>query len=349
MSLGPVMIDLVGTSLSDEERELLMHPQVGGVILFTRNFSSITQLSELVRSVHQLCEPRLLVAVDHEGGRVQRFKEGFTRLPPAAKLGQLYNRDRRQGRSLAVTCGWLMAVELRAVGVDFSFAPVLDLAHGVSGVIGDRAYHRFPESVADLAHYVMIGMRRAGMQAVGKHFPGHGGVKEDSHVALPVDDRDLEDILADDVLPFERMTHYGLAGIMPAHVIYSKADSRPAGFSSFWLRGILRKRLGFQGVIFSDDLSMEAAHVVGDFPQRAKAALDAGCDVVLVCNHMRGAAQVLDSLSNYQNTVSKVRLARFHGRKSIEYQSLRQSAIWYKAVQKIEPLLDDLLSFELNL
>lgn len=341
MSLGPVMFDLQSTTLTDQEIEMLKHPQTGGVILFTRNFSSVDQLQELVAQIHGLREPHLLVAVDHEGGRVQRFKDGFTHLPPANKFGELYQRDQRQARRLTQIAGWLMAKELRSVGIDFSFAPVLDLAHGVSGVIGDRAFHRDPEAVADLAHHLMSGMRRGGMEAVGKHFPGHGGVKEDSHTALPIDRRRVEDILAEDVVPFERMIHYGLAGIMPAHVIYSESDPHPAGYSPFWLRDVLRNRLGFQGAVFSDDLSMEAAHIVGDVPQRARAALEAGCDMAVICNHPEGAMKALDALNDYESNASHVRLARFHGRKAKSYPQLRTSEEWRQAVAAVTPLLDD--------
>ncbi len=349
MSIGPIMIDLAGTSLAPEEKEILLHPLVGGVILFTRNYESIDQIVALIKAVHALREPRLLIAVDQEGGRVQRFREGFTRLPAAASLGKIYREDRKRARSLALKCGWLMGVELRAVGVDFSFAPVLDLAHGVSGVIGDRAFHRSPQAVADLAHYVMSGMRKAGMQSVGKHFPGHGGVREDSHVAVPVDHRPLEDLLSEDVLSFERMIHYGLAGIMPAHVVYSAVDTRPAGYSSYWLGSILRNRLDFQGAIFSDDLSMQAAHVVGDFPQRVYAALKAGCDMVLICNNSQGVERVLQSMVGYENAVSQIRLARFHGRKAKTYKELHESATWRRAVSEIMPLVEDSQCLELNL
>lgn len=341
MSLGPVMFDLQSTTLTDQETEMLLHPQAGGVILFTRNFSSVGQLRELVTEIHSLREPHLLVAVDHEGGRVQRFKDGFTHLPAAIKFGEHYQRDQKQARRLAALAGWLMARELRAVGIDFSFAPVLDLAHGVSGVIGDRAFHRDPEVVADLAQQVMLGMRRGGMEAVGKHFPGHGGVKEDSHTALPVDQRRTEDILAEDVLPFERMIHYGLAGIMPAHVIYADADPHPAGYSQFWLRDVLRERLGFHGAVFSDDLSMEAAHIVGDVPHRAHAALEAGCDMVVVCNHPEGAVAALEALGDYESNAAHARLARFHGRRVEGYAQLRKSEEWHQAVAEITPLLDD--------
>lgn len=329
------MVDLLGTSLSDDEREVLMHPQTGGVILFTRNFESIGQLTELVREIHALREPHLLVAVDHEGGRVQRFHGGFTRLPPVNTLGRLYNKDRAQAKDLARLSGWLMASELRAVGVDFSFAPVLDIAYGLSGVIGDRAFHRRPEAVADIAQSYVMGMNEAGMAATGKHFPGHGGVKEDSHVALPVDQRPLESIREEDILPFARLIDNGLAAIMPAHVVYARVDPQPAGFSAFWLQGVLRGELGFQGVIFSDDLSMSAARVAGGYAERAHAALEAGCDMVLVCNHPEAAREVLDALEGYSDPVSQVRLARMHGRKGMAWGDLRTSEAWARAVQAV--------------
>lgn len=338
MSLGPVMVDLVGTALSDKEYELLSDPLVGGVILFTRNLASPTQLQALVGEIHALRSPHLLVAVDHEGGRVQRFREGFSRIPPAHALGLLFDRDSARARALAEITGWLLAVELRAVGIDFSFAPVLDLFHGVSDVIGDRAFHRSPEVVAELGHELMRGMRRAGMEAVGKHFPGHGGVKEDSHTAMPGDHRRLEDILLEDMLPFERSIHYGLAGIMPAHVIYSQAGPEPAGYSRFWLQEILRARLGFEGVIFSDDLSMRAAHVAGGYAERACAALEAGCDMVLVCNHPEGAREVIDGLRGYENAASQVRLARMHGRRPVDPTRLRASEAWRQAAQSVTAL-----------
>jgi len=270
MALGPVMLGLDGLELTVEEQEILRHPQVGGVILFTRNYQSPEQAAALTAAIHALRQPRLLVAVDHEGGRVQRFREGFTRLPAVRRLGAIYDQDRMRAKQLARVTGWLMAAELRAVGVDFSFAPVLDLDHGVSGIIGDRAFHSDPDGVADLAHAYMSGMQKAGMEAVGKHFPGHGGIAADSHLELPVDSRPLADLEARDLLAFERMIHYGLAALMPAHVLYPQVDDQPAGFSARWLKDILRRRLEFQGAIFSDDLDMAGAHAAGAPMRRAR-------------------------------------------------------------------------------
>ncbi|WP_455384049.1 beta-N-acetylhexosaminidase [Acidihalobacter prosperus] len=339
MGPGPLMLDLEGLELSAVEREMLRHPQTGGVILFSRNYESVEQLGALVESIHAVRDPHLLVAVDHEGGRVQRFREGFTRLPPAAAIGRAYDADREHGRELAKQAGWLMAAELRAVGLDFSFAPVLDLAHGVSGVIGDRAFHRDPQAVAILAQAYVHGMREAGMAAVGKHFPGHGGVREDSHLTLPEDTRSLERILAADTVPFAQLAADGLAGIMPAHVRYAEIDELPAGFSRYWLNTVLRQRLGFQGAIFSDDLSMAGAEFIGDYPARAHAALEAGCDMVLVCNHPQGAAEVLDALAGYDDAVSRVRLARFHARDThVAPASLRQHVRWRNARSALDAL-----------
>ena len=339
MSLGPVMLDLVGTSISATERDMLKHPQTGGLILFTRNYESPEQLTELVREIHSIRSPHLLVAVDQEGGRVQRFHEGFSRIPPAALYGRVFKHNMQEGLKLAQSCGWLMAAECRAVGIDMSFAPVLDLGRGVSGVIGDRAFHPHPEKAAQLAHAFMEGMHQAGMAATGKHFPGHGSVKEDSHVAHPVDERGLNDILMEDLIPFERMIHFGLAAVMPAHVVFPKVDDKPAGYSNVWLQRILRQQLDFQGVIFSDDLSMEAAGVAGDYSDRARAALDAGCDMVLVCNHTEAAQQVLESLEDYSNPASQMRLVRMHGRGDYEsLAALQATPRWQQAVQQLASL-----------
>ncbi len=310
--LGPVMVDLAGLRLGAEERERLLQPLAGGVILFSRNFAGPAQLRELTGEIHALREPALLIAVDHEGGRVQRFRDGFTRLPPMRSLGALHRGNAQAGRGAAEAAGYVLAAELLAVGVDFSFAPVLDVDIGVSGVIGDRAFASEPEAVADLAESLAAGMARAGMASVGKHFPGHGHVSADSHVDIPVDEREFGAIDQVDLAPYRRLIAKGLAGVMPAHVIYPRVDAEPAGFSKVWLRDILRGRLGFDGVIFSDDLSMEGASVAGGMVQRAEAALAAGCDLVLVCNAPAAADTVLRQLG--AAPADARRLERMRGR-----------------------------------
>jgi len=334
MTLGPVMMDLVGPELTAEERERLRHPHAGGVILFSRNYRSPEQVAALVAEVHDVREPQLLVAVDHEGGRVQRFRDGFTALPPARHFGDIYDENPKRAKRLAHTAGWLMAAELRAVGVDFSFAPVLDLDRNISAVIGDRAFHRRAEAVADLAISYIGGMTQAGMAATGKHFPGHGGCAPDSHLALPQDEREFADI-AEDILPFERTIGNGLAGIMPAHVVFPRVDPQPAGYSRFWLSDVLRGRLRFQGVIFSDDLSMEGAKGAGDMVARAHAALAAGCDMVLVCNDPAGAARVLEGLRPADDPVSPLRLVRMHGRPGRARTQLAADHAYRDAVRMI--------------
>jgi beta-N-acetylhexosaminidase len=307
------MLDLRGPELAADEREMLLHPLAGGVILFSRNYRDEVQLRTLTSGIHELREPPLLVAVDHEGGRVQRFHQEFTSLPACGRFGELYDDDPQEALRLAQQCGWLMAAELLAVGVDFSFAPVLDLDRGISRVIGDRAFHREPDTVAELARRFVRGMKTAGMAAVGKHFPGHGSVAADSHEALPVDARSLEDILAGDIVPFERLIASGLPAVMPAHVLYPAVDPRPAGFSPVWLRDVLREQLGFQGAIFSDDVSMAGAEVAGTHVERAEAALRAGCDMILVCNNSTAAAAVLETLDAGADPAAQVRLMRMHG------------------------------------
>src|SRR5437773_1323883 len=296
MTLGPVMLDLAGPRVTSEEKEILRHPSVGGVILFARNFESPRQLRALTTEVRALRRPELLIAADHEGGRVQRFQEGFTRIPPMRSLGERWEIDAAEARALADATGYVIAVELRSHGVDFSFAPVLDVDFGSSSVIGDRAFSDEPDVIAALAGAFVAGLTAGGAASVGKHFPGHGYVKADSHVDVPVDGRELGEIEAADLLPYRELIKSGLGGIMPAHVIYPKVDRRPAGFSPVWLKDVLRGRLGFEGMIFSDDLSMEGASVAGGVVQRAEAALAAGCDVILVCNAPQAAAEVLDKL-----------------------------------------------------
>lgn len=296
MNLGPVMVDLPGLRLSAADRELLRHPLVGGVILFARNFGSPAQLAALTGEIRRLRSPELLIAVDHEGGRVQRFQEGFTRIPPMRVLGETRGRDPARARSLAEAMGYVIAAELLAHGVDFSFAPVVDVDFGSSSVIGDRAFSDEPAGIAELAGGFIDGLAAGGAAAVAKHFPGHGYVRADSHVAVPVDERELAAIEAADLLPYRELIRRGLGGVMPAHVIYSKVDSRPAGFSPVWLKDVLRGRLGFRGMIFSDDLSMEGASVAGGVVERGAAALAAGCDMVLVCNAPEAAAELLDGL-----------------------------------------------------
>ena len=342
MSLGPVMLDIDGIELTAEDIEILQHPLVGGVILFTRNFQSMTQLESLVRAIHAIRSPRLLIAVDHEGGRVQRFREGFTRIPAMARFGEVYEKDQHKARSLTRLCGWLMAVELRAVDIDFSFAPVLDLDYGVSTVIGDRAFHSQPEAVADLSHAFIEGMHEAGMAATGKHFPGHGAIAADSHIDMPVDHRSYDEIYARDIAPFRSLIKKDLAAIMPAHVIYAQVDPHPAGFSPFWLKEVLRQRLNFQGVIFSDDLNMQGASVAGEnYAERARAALSAGCDMALVCNNRAGALQVLRGLGQYNDPVSHVRLARMHGRHPMNWDKLRKNIRWRSASDALQRYQQD--------
>ena len=302
LPLGPLMIDVAGTTLTDFDRERLLHPLVGGLILFSRNYESPPQLEALCADVHALREPRLPIAVDHEGGRVQRFREGFTRLPPMRKLGEWWDRDADAAKQAAQGIGFVLASELRARGVDFSFTPVLDLDWGNSGVIGDRAFHQEPAIVAAISAALIEGLRGAGMGACGKHFPGHGWVEADSHIAIPVDERSLEEIETD-------MRPYGLLqldAVMPAHVIYPKVDARPAGFSPVWINK-LRNDFAFDGVIFSDDLSMEGASVAGDIVARANAAWDAGCDMLLVCNTPDAVGELL---ARWQPVLDPVRSRR---------------------------------------
>lgn len=304
---APVVLDIAGPGLSREDRRRLKHPLTGGLILFARHWIDRRHLLELCTAIKRE-RPDILICVDHEGGRVQRFRsDGFTHLPPMRALGELWMKDPLAATDAATACGYVLASELRACGVDFSFTPVLDLDHGGSSVIGDRAFHRDPRVVALLAKSLMHGLLLAGMGNCGKHFPGHGFVKADSHIAVPVDRRALKAILADDALPYGALST-SLVGVMPAHVVYPKVDQRPAGFSPRWLRDILRGQLGFHGAIFSDDLSMEGArHLDGgtlSYAEAAALALEAGCDMVLLCNQsLDDGAAVDDLLAGLQQQV----------------------------------------------
>jgi len=284
--------------LTDEDRERIRHPAAGAVILFSRNYDNPEQLANLNLEIAKLREPALPICVDHEGGRVQRFREGFTAIPAMRELGRLWDRDREQGRAAARAVGYVIGAELGAHGVDFSFTPVLDLDYGGSSVIGDRALHFDPTAVGALASQLVLGLKEAGMAAVGKHFPGHGFASADSHVAVPKDERTPGEIFRKDLVPYKTAIQAGLAAVMPAHVIFPQADAEPAGYSKFWLQEVLRGKLGFQGLVFSDDLSMEGACVAGGPPERARAALAAGCDMVLLCNDPRGCDELLESLKD---------------------------------------------------
>ncbi|RYZ97662.1 MAG: beta-N-acetylhexosaminidase [Moraxellaceae bacterium] len=293
--IGALMLDIEGTCLTVEDRQLLAQPQVGGLILFGRNIQNPQQVRDLTDSIRAV-RPDILIAVDQEGGRVQRLRQGFSKLPPMRAFGRLYDQQPKQALSLAEQCGWLMAIEVLAVGIDFSFAPVLDL-DGISQVIGDRGFHSEATQVVAIAAAFMQGMKRAGMATTGKHFPGHGSVEADSHIAAPVDSRCLEDIERTDMQTFIQLQPQ-LDALMPAHVIYDRIDPNPAGFSPFWLQSIIRKKLNFDGVLFSDDLTMQAACVVGGAGKRIKAALNAGCDMGLVCNDRTAALDALTALQD---------------------------------------------------
>ena len=330
VSLGPLMIDFAGTELTAEDRELLRHPLVGSVILFTRNYAEPQQLQRLVAELHSLRDPPLVVSVDHEGGRVQRFRKHFTVLPPARLIGHRYDIDAQEGLETARTCGWLLAAELLGVGIDLSFAPVVDLDYAVSEVIGDRAYHRHPSAVGALATAFMLGMRDAGMASVAKHFPGHGAVVADSHFALPVDRREYTD-LDEELAPYRRLIANGLVGIMAAHVQFPQVDELPASLSRRWITDILRGELGFHGVVFADDLNMAGATVVGNMLRRAELALEAGCDVLPVCNNRAGVVELIDQLRYEGNPASQARLVRLHGKAAPEREALLASARWHTA------------------
>ncbi|MEM7432816.1 MAG: beta-N-acetylhexosaminidase [Pseudomonadota bacterium] len=340
MSLGPVMLDIDGVALSPADRDLLREPAVGGVILFSRNYESPAQITDLVAEIRALRTPPLVIAVDHEGGRVQRFRDGFSTIPPMRALGKEYARDPDAGLDLARQTGWLIASELRAANIDLCFAPCVDLDWGVSEIIGDRSFDSSPATVMELASAFCRGLRSAGMAAVAKHFPGHGAVVADSHLKLPVDRREYSQLL-DDMRPYERLTNTGaIAGVMLAHIVYREIDDWPAGFSRHWIETELRGRIGFGGAVFCDDLSMKATDAYGTMAERAKRALGAGCDMILVCNDRHAAEQAVNALNDYSNPLSLVRLARLHGTGAVLRESLLASDEWREAVDRVSQWTD---------
>lgn len=321
LPIGTVMLDIEGFTLTPHEHHKMSHPNTGGVILFSRNYQNPQQVAALIDSIRAARNGPVLIATDQEGGRVQRFKAGLTRLPPAASYAKK--------PKLAESAGWLMATELLALGVDFSFAPVLDVDWGISQVIGNRAFSDDPQVVARLASLFRKGMRTAGMAATGKHFPGHGGVTGDSHTTLPEDNRSLDSLRTRDFIPFARLIKDGLEAIMPGHVVYPRIDSDPAAFSAVWLQQILRDELQFTGAVFSDDLSMAGAATMGKLPERALLAQHAGCDMLVICNDPAGAEQVLNTLPTTNNPERERRLVRMLGNQALGVAN-RDSEKWEK-------------------
>jgi beta-N-acetylhexosaminidase len=340
MAIGPLMLDLEGLEITSAEKDMLQNPLLGGIIFFSRNYASPQQIAELSQAVRETAGEDVLVAVDHEGGRVQRFREGFTAVPPMATI-LAESKNLNEAKHSAYRWGSLIAIEVQAVGIDFSFAPVLDLGNEISRVIGDRAFSTKVNEVIELGREFIKGMNDFGMAATAKHFPGHGSVEADSHVDIPVDDRPREQIISQDMRVFaELVEHY--QAVMPAHVIYPSVDKQPAGFSELWLQDILRNQLNFDGVIFSDDLSMKGAEVVGGYYERAKAAVSAGCDMVLVCNHPKEGRELMESFDFETDPKSSARLAKMKGQ-SLNYSltQVRQSDNWLQLQNDLQ--LDNLV------
>lgn len=341
-----LLIDLVGKELTVEEQELLEHPLVSGLILFTRNFHDREQIRALIQSVRQRIKKPLLITVDQEGGRVQRFREGFTTLPAMQSFQTLLPAE--QQIQFAKDAGWLMAAEMFALDIDLSFAPVLDLGHQCKA-IGDRSFGQNPTHILPLAEAFIDGMREIGMATTGKHFPGHGHVVADSHLETPFDDRSKETIFNHDIQPFKQLITKGkLSAIMPAHVIYTQCDSQPASGSAYWLKDVLRQQLNFNGVIFSDDLGMKGAGFMGDYVERSEKALNAGCDLLLLCNEPAGVVQVLDNLKYQPTQAQQERHYSLMKRKSVSWHELEQSVRWQQAHQSLAKLQTQWLEWKAN-
>jgi beta-N-acetylhexosaminidase len=339
MHIGPLIIDISGTSLTTEDTEILQHPLIGGVILFSSNYESLKQLIELTSAIHKLREPKLLVCVDHEGGRVQRFRDDFTSLPPVQRLQTLYDHGQEQACEAAHAHAWVMAAELKSIGVDLSFAPVVDINYNNNSVMKERMLHANPEAVASLSMCYVQGMNEAGMESVAKHFPGHGFCESDSHEELPIDERSIDEILSNDLVPFCRLIDAGISAIMTAHIVFPQVDAIATTFSSYWLQTILRKKLNFRGAIISDDLNMQAANSVGDYVDRSKSALNSGCDALLLCNNRNAVVQVLDNL-RYENTgtENQMRLSALQGQKGLSRDALEKEGKWLKSKKVIASL-----------
>jgi beta-N-acetylhexosaminidase len=343
MTIGPLMVDVAGLALDAGDRDVLAHPLVGGVILFARNYESVEQLEALTADIRAIKTPPLLIAVDQEGGRVQRFREGFTRLPAARAIGQCHGRNPELATELAATVGWIMAAELAAAGIDFSFAPVVDLDRGISGAIGDRAFHRSPDVVTELARSWVLGVRRAGQVAVAKHFPGHGSVAPDPHTDLVADSRDYATIAGEDLEPFRHMVALDIAGVLTSHVAYPEVDGRPASLSKRWIEGELRKRMNYDGAVFCDDMSMQAIAMRGDIVTLARQALSAGCDMLPVCNNRASVERLLAHAGAYENPSSRLRLTRLHARPQADRKALRATDQWQKGRRLIADVMDQII------
>ncbi|MDU0355349.1 beta-N-acetylhexosaminidase [Paraglaciecola aquimarina] len=332
--MGPIMLDVAGYELSLEEIDKLDHPLIGGLILFSRNYHDQTQLADLVKHIRSVTRNDIIIATDHEGGRVQRFRQGFSKIPAMGDIATKSSDLNIDPEHVSQQLGWLMAAELLAFDIDISFAPVLDI-HGVSEVIGDRSFHQQPAEIIRFASQFIKGMHQAGMKATGKHFTGHGNVLEDSHIAMPVDSRTRQEIFKLDMAIFSAIHQQGLLdAVMPAHVIYPDVDDLPAGFSKIWIQQILRQQLEFEGVVFSDDLSMQGAVQMGDIVQRAELAIAAGCDMVLVCNDASGAGKVIDGLPT--NLPPAVRAKRLRKNNNLDFMSLQKASEYLKAQRVLE-------------